>query len=90
MVWDLEIIEFLIEEKYMKTVTTEQARLLAFAYAEYVKVRPSELNTVLDVELAISFCRNLSCAQESTGIEMASKLDRRMEQLESLKELVAA
>ena len=70
-------------------VSPEQARALAFAYANYVKVRPSELDTVLDVELAISFCRTLNSAQESTGIEMTSSVKRRIKQLEQLREVMA-
>lgn len=72
----------------MDTVTVKQAKELAYSFAQYSKVRVSELNTALDCDIAISSCRRLRNIQDATGVELAITLKRRIAQLESLKEML--
>jgi len=54
----------------MKMISEEQARRLAEAYFNYASIRVSEIEYTLDVELALSACRNLRKIQDELDISM--------------------
>ncbi len=75
----------------VNTINNEQAVRLAVSYAEYAKIRVCELETRLDVQLAISASKNLRAIQNATGVEVVGldrhgdpKLPRMLEMLEKL------
>ena len=51
-------------------ITNEQAVRLAVSYAEYARIRVCELDTPMDIRLAIMACRGLRDVQEETGVEV--------------------
>lgn len=52
------------------TITNEQAVRLAVSYAEYARMQYSGLETRIDIQLAISACRNLMKIQEEIGVDV--------------------
>ena len=55
------------------TVTKTHAIKLAHAFADYMHVRVSDLDTRIDYMIAATACKALSAAQLETGIELTDQ-----------------